>query len=611
MDDLPHHKRGSIRWRWGLLASLALIILALYPQAHLRLVRGKDWSGSYAYIDTDEVAYSAYLHALINARPRRNDPYAGRDDLSGAPLPESFFSIQFIPAYLVAVPARAFKLSASTAFMALLPLTAVASALAIFWLIAAVTGDSRQAAAGVLVVLCLGAFASAQGAVRALLGSHYSYLSLPFLRRYTPSVAFPVYFAFCALVWRAFTTGDKRKAMIKAALAGLSLALLIYSYFYLWTAAAAWLLCLALLWFAARAGSWRRDLLSVGVIGGCAAAALLPYIILLSHRAAKMDEAQALTLSRAPDLLRPPEIIGILLLDVLALVSRRGVVGWQDRRLLFAASFALTPVVVFNQQILTGRSLQPVHYEQFIANYVVLIGAVLTTALLWQRRAVGAASQVRNGILILTACAAWGWGLVETKFATGQHLAYNLMRDEAMQAARRLVELDKASKQGAHPVVFSTELRVADGLPTVAPQAVLWARHMHVFSGTTPAEGRERFYQQLYYSDFDEEDFLEEVSGGEISYRLALFGWGRANPALAVNHQPITPEEVRAEAERYAKYTGSFNGERAKHPRLSYVITRAGDEPEFTNLDRWYERDRGERLGDYTLYRVRLKAKDQ
>jgi hypothetical protein len=112
------------RWILGFAAGVILAILAVYPQINLRVLRGDDFQGAFASCDLDEMAYASYLQALIDGRPRRNDPYTGRDDEATAPQPESLFSIQFLPAYLAAVPARFLGLSAPS----MMPLISVFSA---------------------------------------------------------------------------------------------------------------------------------------------------------------------------------------------------------------------------------------------------------------------------------------------------------------------------------------------------------------------------------------------------------------------------------------------------------------------------------------------------
>jgi hypothetical protein len=66
--------------------------------------------------------------------------------MEGTPLPESFFSVQFISPYLAANPARLLGLSASTVFIILMPVIAASSALALFWVLATITRDHRLSA---------------------------------------------------------------------------------------------------------------------------------------------------------------------------------------------------------------------------------------------------------------------------------------------------------------------------------------------------------------------------------------------------------------------------------------------------------------------------------
>src|SRR5882672_2957389 len=114
MRPLPSY---TVKWKWCALASMAMVLLSLIPQIHLWIVRGREWNGAYVSPQGDELLYSAYINALIDGRARKNDPFGGIDSSLSAPLPESIFSIQSVPAYAVALPARIFGLSASTAFI--------------------------------------------------------------------------------------------------------------------------------------------------------------------------------------------------------------------------------------------------------------------------------------------------------------------------------------------------------------------------------------------------------------------------------------------------------------------------------------------------------------
>lgn len=591
------------------------MFLALYPQLALLLKPDREWQGAYAYYDIDEEAYSAYLNSLIEGRPRRNDPYTGREERPGSSLPESLFSIQFIPAYTVAIPARVLGLSASTAFIALAFIIPLASALAVFWLLLTVTGDERLAATGVIVALSLGTLASWQGAAQALLGGEAAYIYLPFLRRYVPGVPFPLFFILCGLVWRMFTAKSTRAARLASISAGLVFSILVFSYFYLWTAAAAWLACVCVLWLLGRPDGWRRDAKSLAILGGFACVALLLYALMLARRSPTMDAVQALSLSHMPDLFRMTELIGLAVCALLAWGVRRGAIRWRDRVVLFTASLALVPFAVFNQQIITGRSLQPFHYEQFIVTHVVLISLVLAAWLVRRGRVGDEAGAVGRRIpalvLLVIALVSFGWGVVEVKVATGILRDYNVFRDDAMPVARRLAELARETEArvpgSERERVLSTHVVHADNLPTLAPQSVLWALHMRVFSGVTLAENKERFYQQLYYSGIGERRFLEAMSEYNFEYRIGLFGQERINRTLTADLKPITAEEIRYELGLYLDYVESFDRERAARWPLSYVIAWGGDNPDFANLDRWYERDQGERIGNFILYRVRLR----
>ncbi|MGH9941872.1 MAG: hypothetical protein ACRD9R_05885 [Pyrinomonadaceae bacterium] len=605
-----HKTEPKICWRLGLCAALAMSVLALYPQLHLWYTRGRDWHGAYAYFYPDEPAYAAYVNALGEGRPRRNDPYTGRDDSPGAARPESIFSVQFIPAYALALPARVLNLSTPTVFILLGPLAAFAATLAVFWLLTLLTNDERLGACGAIFVLCLGVCVPVEGVLDVLLGNVPRYMFLPFLRRYEPSFPFPFFFAFCAVVWRALN-GDTHGAKVKLALlAGFLFGILVFSYFFLWTAAAAWFVCLAALWPATRRPERRGGMTVFGIIGACGLVVLVPYFWLLSGRGDTVDSAQVLTLTRRPDLLRPVELIGYVVIVALALGARRGWFDWRGRAAIFTASFALLPLVVFNQHVLTGRSLQPFHYELYLANYAVLLGVVACVRLFWQVGGGRVNRTIPAFVLFAGAAAAFLWGAGETVLATRRYAAVNVMRDEALPVLRRLGQISReqvdttTTTRDEPKVAFIADYGRADNLPTVASVPVLWAPHMFAFSGLSLEENRRRYLQQLYYSGLDAEGFMDAYAQHRLSVS-ALFGWGRALAHLSLHPNPPGAEEVRGVQSEYARFVASFTPELAKMPRLGYVVVFAGEPFDFSRLDRWYERDAGEQVGKYWLYRVR------
>src|SRR5688572_31176408 len=121
--------KRRIRWKFGVLAGLAVVAVTMIPQLRLWLDRGGEWHGAYAITDPDELVYSAYLNAIINGRPRRNDPFLATES-AAATGGETYFSIQFFPPYISALGGRLLGLTAPSIFILLTPLAAFASALA-------------------------------------------------------------------------------------------------------------------------------------------------------------------------------------------------------------------------------------------------------------------------------------------------------------------------------------------------------------------------------------------------------------------------------------------------------------------------------------------------
>jgi hypothetical protein len=154
--------------------------------------------------------------------------------------------------------------------------------------------------------------------------------------------------------------------------------------------------------------------------------------------------------------------------------------------------------------------------------------------------------------------------------------------------------------------VLASDNKVAVILPTFAPQAVFWAPHFD-FLNLAPGESRARFYQYLYYTGIDGDKLAKELSQPMSTFAAAAFGHERVIPDLSVEAKPVTAEEIATQVAEYQTYYSSFTREQAVQHVISYVVVRATGGPDLSNLDRWYQRDEGEQIDDFVLYRVQLR----
>lgn len=576
------HKTDSRRnWKLPLTAVVVLAFITSIPQLYLCYLRGWDWNGSCAYQDTDELPYAAYTNALIDGRPRRNDPFTGKDNQQF----ESLFSIQFFPAYAIALPARLLGLSTSTAFIVVLPLITIGIALVAFWLLLEFTDSTPLAMAGAVGVLTLGT-AAAHSPIQILQGIDVGYNSFPLLRRYIPAIPFSVFLSVTLFVWRALT-----RHLVWSVLAAVSFVVLVFSYFFLWTATAAWLLTILSLWFVAKPEDRGRIWRVCGIFAAIAAPALLTYLWLLTQRTHAMDSGQLLELSRRPDLLRAPELYGGLILCLLAYQIKKKKRTLTDPIVLFTASFAVAPFLVFNQQVLTGRSLQPFHYEEFVANYWVVLAAFLTLGII--RR------NLNTRIIGYLFVAGFGTALLLAIMTARLTDTSNVRFDEVRAVAR------KFRQDNLNGVVFAPDFRLTNSLSVTAQNPVLWSRYLYTFSNVDAVEQKRRYYQHLYFSGVDEHG-LSRLLHTDFFVRWEVFGADRANPVLALSPKTITEEEITEATREYAGFVNSFNLDLAREPLLAYAVVAA--EADLSRLDQWYERSTTDQVGEFVIYRLTLRA---
>jgi hypothetical protein len=400
---------------------------------------------------------------------------------------------------------------------------------------------------------------------------------------------------------------DRKRNIVYSVGAGVIFVILVFSYFYIWTAAAAWLACLGFLWLVLNRKRWLNAGVLAAGVGLFAIPALVVYFGMLSDRSPNIDHTQLLTLTRMPDFVSPTLIIGMVVALILVLMVWKNLIRLAEPVVIFALSFALTPIILFNQQVVTGRSLQPAHYEIFIANYLVLTSAVLALSIWLRSRESGENAQAfRKGLVYLALIAA-GWGTLEAVGASGRSAAAAVVRDESYPALQYIQQRSSAEHLATPAVVHATNFVISDLVSTVTSQRSLWNAHIDSAGSVNAEENKRLFYQYLYYSGFTENDLSEMLSKNSFEITAAAFGSNRALPELAEGAGRVTAEEIRNETRRYGEFIRSFSASDAGNPELSWLIVPVRSEQDLSNIDRWYVRSDEHEFGMFKVYRLKLK----
>src|SRR4029077_9071689 len=286
---------------------------------------------------------------------------------------------------------------------------------------------------------------------------------------------------------------------------------------------------------------------------------------------------------------------------------RRRIIERSNPVLLYAASLALLPFIVFNQQVLTGKTMQAFHYEISVVNYSTLVGLLITLTLFWK--------PVPRRFLAWMAALSFAWGLIVVALpARLIFVPFAVKADKSVPVLRRLKELSKQdgtladlqAKGQTSVLVFSPSIAVVSLLPTWTAQGTLLDVGGVDFGSVTREERKQFFYMHLYYSNVDLDAFRRVLNGAidptrdELSTARSLtFGHERTIEALTPEFKPVKTDEVEGKLQTYQAYANSFTSEEAAKRPLTYAVVPVGDSFKFANLDRWYERDSGETVGAY------------
>jgi len=329
---------------------------------------------------------------------------------------------------------------------------------------------------------------------------------------------------------------------------------------------------------------------------------LIPYWMMLSNRTPELDRVQLLENTHSPELLAPPLILGLVGLIIVGISSYRGRLDIKKAEALLAASFFATPIILFNQQVITGHSLQPVHYTVFIANYLVLTAFVLVASV-WVKES----SATVKKVLTYVAFAAVVWGFVEAAGSSSFNAIASEIRDGSVPAIEAIEKMRVSDPTAsARPVVLATNFITSDIMPTFSTFRPLWNAHTSSAGGVSPEENKHLFYLYFYYSGYAEKDLEDALRGNSFEVTAAVFGSERALPELAKG-TAISPADIKAEIGKYTEFTQRFSPADAMNPKLDFLIVPDKAEPNYANIDRWYQRDAGQTTGLFKVYRLTPK----
>jgi len=294
-------------------------------------------------------------------------------------------------------------------------------------------------------------------------------------------------------------------------------------------------------------------------------------------------------------------IVGIIVGVAAFLLARSKKTALSDPRLLLVLSFVILPAILLNQQVVTGIMLQPVHYEIFICNYLVLMAAsIVLFGIVGIGKDGSAATAKLSAIILLIAGV---WGLFEVSASTARASAAAFIRDESMPALR----LSAQKAQSNRAVVAATNFVTADITPSVGKLRPLWNAHLSSAGGVSIAENKRLFYLYLYFGGYGPDDLDKALRMKSFETTAAIFGSERALPELADPTEQITPAEIGEEAAKFRAFIAALTKETATVPQLSYIVVPAKEEGDLANVDRWYQRDGGTDVGLFRVYKLGVR----
>lgn len=269
--------------------------------------------------------------------------------------------------------------------------------LLIYGFVFLVSRDKFTALSSAAVLLLADSILSYSGITRLLQGvspDHFLRLARPVV----PALIYLFLFAFLLFFWQFYRKGNWKYGALSIIVLGLN----FYNYFYTWTYLYAFGSILILLLIIQR--NWRQ-VLRIGSVFVGGAIVAIPYFINM-YRASQFPTFEDMGISSGIILSHQPLFMGssiiIALLFFLFLFPRI-----DKEKYLFGLAILLTPFLTMNQQVLTGRIMQPDHYHWFFHKPLAVSFVLITIFYLFDRRHLDLYKKI-FAILVITSSIATG-----------------------------------------------------------------------------------------------------------------------------------------------------------------------------------------------------------
>ncbi len=572
--------------KWAILFAFLVGVIVAFPQFYFSYDHADTYQG--VYIATTDNEYS-YLNRIQEVRD-------GHPSMASAVLKDGKDDPYFLPPLdeiLVAYLGKIFFLNLNSTILLARFLFAFLVFLAVYGFVFLISKEKLTALAASTAV-CLAKSLLGRGALVVLLkGGAPTADFLDLYRPAHPQVDFLFFFSFLLFFWLFF----ERKRWIWGVISTLILGLSFYTYPYTWSLLYAFLgvLFLILLFQKKWPDAKRVFFLGLGAFAigifyflNVYAASLHPYFEEVILRCRYIDTRQP--------------VFGILVPSILIIFLLFFPKNWRER-FIFCLALAIAPLLVLNQQIITGKEFSSGHYHWYYNQLTAIIFLVIVLFYqirLWQEK-LGFLTKKNTAKLA-------AFLVIVISFYTGitiQAGSYKASEARILSDQRYGAVAEWLNANAQKDEVFLAEPYQAGILSIYTPLNTFYSNRGDMYL----AGSNERILNSLFLfyrlNGVDGAEarslFLQEEERRIISYRI----YGTYYKNVAGNAAAIPDELLCSFAEKYQIFLSVPLDKILKTNDVKYVVWDTKNHPQW-QLDQYQFLNKVYEEGDFKIYYTNL-----